>query len=185
MTPKDVAARNKRWFVSDKDVDYDIERRFGKLVNAARSNSFSSWENDPENGLALVILLDQFPRNLFRGKARAFASDDKALSLTRKMVEKGYLSQLGYPERAFALMPYQHVESLDLQQEGVVLYREQAEAAPDDWKQTMNGYADFADQHCTIIERFGRFPHRNKALGRENTAVETEYLASGGSRFGQ
>lgn len=185
MSPQQVADSNKRWFVSNKDVDYDIERRFGKLVSTARSGTFDGWVKDPENGLALVILLDQFPRNLYRGQVSAFASDSKALGLARAMVEQGFLMELGYPERAFALMPYQHVESLELQLEGVSLYREQAEAAPGDWKQIMCGYADFADQHCKIIERFGRFPHRNKVLGRENTPEETEYLVSGGSRFGQ
>jgi uncharacterized protein (DUF924 family) len=185
MNPQDAAGRNKRWFGSNKDMDYDIERRFGKLVSTARSGTFDAWIDDPENGLALIILLDQFPRNLYRGQASAFASDDKALSITRSMVQQKFLSKLDYPERAFVLMPYQHVENLELQREGVALYREQVEIAPDDWKQMMKGYADFADQHCQIIERFGRFPHRNQALGRENTADETEYLSSGGNRFGQ
>lgn len=185
MAPAAVVERNKFWFGGDKDVDYDIERRFGKLVSAARAGSFDSWESDPENCLALIILLDQFPRNLYRGQAAAFASDEKALKLTQSFIEQNFMDRIGYPERAFALMPFQHVESRELQVEGIQHYQKQAEAAPEEWQEIMAGYAGFADQHFQIIDRFGRFPYRNSALGRENTEAETEYLSGGGSRFGQ
>lgn len=185
LNPSAVSKRGKFWFGGDQDVDYDIERRFGKLVGAARAGSFDTWQTDPENCLALIILLDQFPRNLYRGQASAFASDEQALQLSREMIKQGLFVQLDYPERAFALMPFQHVESKKCQQESVELFQEQADSAPEDWKKIMQGYADFADQHYQIIERFGRFPHRNKVLGREDTAEEAEYLSEGGSRFGQ
>ena len=185
MSPADVIGRKKFWFGGDKDLDYDIERRFGKLVSAARNGSFDNWESDPENCLALIVLLDQFPRNLYRGQAAAFASDGKALKLTQSIIKQNFLDRLGYPKRAFALMPFQHVESRELQQEGIRQYRKQFEAAPEEWKEIMVDYADFADQHFEIIDRFGRFPHRNPVLGRENTDEENEYLSSGGSRFGQ
>ncbi len=111
ITPADASRLGKIWFGGDKDVDYDIERRFGKLVSAARAGSFDGWRSDAENCLALIILLDQFPRNLFRGQAAAFASDEQAFHLSRDMIKQGLLTQLDYPERAFALMPFQHVES--------------------------------------------------------------------------
>jgi uncharacterized protein (DUF924 family) len=185
INPSAASARGNFWFGADKDADYDIERRFGKLVSAARAGSLDSWRTDPENCLALIILLDQFPRNLYRGQAGAFASDEQALKLSRDMVKRGLLAQLDYPERAFALMPFQHVESKQGQRESVELFQEQADSAPEDWKKIMQGYADFADQHCQIVERFGRFPHRNVVLGRENSVEEAEYLSDGGSRFGQ
>lgn len=185
ITPADASRLGKIWFGGDKDVDYDIERRFGKLVSAARAGSFDGWRSDAENCLALIILLDQFPRNLFRGQAAAFASDEQAFHLSRDMIKQGLLTQLDYPERAFALMPFQHVESKKYQRESVELFQQQADSAPEGWKKMMQGYADFADQHCQIVERFGRFPHRNSVLGRKNTDDEAEYLAGGGSRFGQ
>lgn len=185
LSPKQNTDRTPVWFRSNQDFDYDIERRFGKLVSTARQGSFDSWAEGAYNCLALILVLDQFPRNLYRGQAMAFASDDKALQLARAMVQSGQLEQLGYTERAFALMPYQHVEDLALQQEGVQLYEKQAETAPEEWQKIMLGYADFAQQHLDIIKRFGRFPHRNAVLGRDSTSDEDEYLRDGAERFGQ
>lgn len=185
LTPEQHAEQGARWFASDQDFDYDIERRFGKLVSAARKGAFDFWATEPENGLALIIILDQFPRNLFRGQAGAFASDEKALELARGLVKSGNLANLNYPERAFALMPYQHSEDLAVQQESVQIYQAQADSAPEEWQKALQGYADFAQQHLNVIEQFGRFPHRNAALGRDNMAEEDVYLNGGGSRFGQ
>lgn len=185
LTPEQNGEQGARWFVANQDFDYDIERRFGKLVSTARSSSFDSWADDPEDCLALIIILDQFPRNLYRGQASAFASDGKALELARGLAKSGALDQLGYPERAFALMPYQHSEDLEMQQEGVQVYQNQTDFAPEEWQQAMQAYTNFAQQHLDIIEEFGRFPHRNAVLGRDNTPEEDAYLSGGGSRFGQ
>lgn len=188
LTPEQNRSRSAVWFSSDQDFDYDIERRFGKLVSTARKGSFDSWAQKPGkpcDTLALIIILDQFPRNLYRGQAGAFSSDDKALELSRQMNQSDTLAQLGYTERAFALMPYQHAEDLAIQREGVEAYQRQAESAPPEWQEIMQGYTGFAQKHLKIIEQFGRFPHRNRILGRENTPEEDEYLNSGGERFGQ
>ena len=171
------------WFGSSQDFDYDIERRFGKLVSAARKGAFDAWAKEPEDCLALILILDQFPRNLYRGQAAAFASDDKALALAGNLYTSCAIEQLGYVERGFALMPYQHAEDLNAQKEGVSAYQQQADAAPEEWQKIMRGYQDFAQQHLNIIEQFGRFPHRNKALGRENTPEEDAYLNAGGKTF--
>lgn len=177
--------RMKTWFSSDADIDYDIERRFGKLVSTARKGAFNSWENNPEECLALILLLDQFPRNLHRGQASAFSSDEKALELTKALLQRGELSSLGYSEQAFALMPFQHAENLGDQNLGIEAYSELALNSPSEWENTLTGYLNFAKQHQEIIAEFGRFPYRNNILGRENTEAEQAYLSNGGKSFGQ
>ena len=185
LTPEENKQRSAVWFVANQDFDDDIERRFGQWVSAARRGVFDSWAAQPDDCLALIIILDQLPRNLYRGQASAFASDTQALALARSLYKSDALEKLGFAERAFALMPYQHAEDLEVQIEGVLAYRQQLDSAPKEWQAMMQGYTDFARQHLDIIEKFGRFPHRNRVLGRENTAEEDEYLNSGGERFGQ
>lgn len=181
----DHQSRMKIWFSSDADFDYDIERRFGKLVSTARRGAFDSWSEDPENCLALILILDQFPRNLYRGQAGAFSSDKVALTLTQGLISSGAIDHMGCSEQGFALMPYQHSEDFDVQEEGLQAYKRLAEKAPAEWRSLMDGYASFAKQHLDIIQRFGRFPHRNAALGRVSTDEETDYLNDNGQRFGQ
>ena len=185
LTPEASRSRNAIWFGGSSDVDYDIERRFGKLVSAARKGMFDSWSGDAESCLALILILDQFPRNLFRGQPAAFASDERALELTRALVTTGKLALLDPSERSFALMPYQHSESLEVQREGLAVYLQQVEEVPLEWQDLLRNTAEFAKTHLEIIEQFGRFPHRNKALGRDSTPEEIRYLNEGGRRFGQ
>ncbi len=184
LSPRGCSERMSAWFGGGEDFDYDIERRFGKLVSSARGGSFDDWECRPETCLALIILLDQFPRNLFRGKAGAYASDDRALALSQKLVSSGDIDQLGYAERIFVLMPYQHVESLLVQREGVHLFQGQARQAPGEWRGVLERVAEYAGRHLEVIEQFGRFPHRNELLARESTSEEIAYLKNGGARFG-
>ena len=155
------------------------------MVASARAGRLDSWAGDAENCLALIVVVDQFPRHLFRGQARAFESDQQAIGLASSLLQSGQLETLGLAERAFALMPYQHSESLECQQEGLEAYQQQVDNAPEAWREIMQNYADFAKQHRQIIQQFGRFPHRNAVLGRENTPEEAAYLALEGSRFGQ
>lgn len=185
LSPETDRLRGKTWFVASQDVDYDIERRFGKLVSSARAGSFDSWAMQTRTCLALILILDQFPRNLYRGQAAAFASDAKALELARALLHSGRVNELSPSEQAFALMPYQHAEDLATQREGVQAFQTQADSAPDAWRETMQGYVDFAQKHLDIVEQFGRFPHRNAALSRKNSAAEQAYLTEGGQRFGQ
>ena len=185
LTPEQNGVRSEVWFLANQDFDYDIERRFGKLVGTARQGSFDTWTKEPYECLALIIILDQFPRNLYRGQPGAFTSDVKALEFARAMLQSGDIDHLGFTERAFALMPYQHAENLAIQKEGFAAYQQQLDSAPKEWKKIMAGYSNFAKQHLDIIEQFGRFPHRNAALGRENTPEESDYLKDGGKTFGQ
>jgi len=185
LRPAAAPERNRLWFGADADFDRALETRFMSLVIAAQSGVLEHWTTDDEDCLALILLLDQLPRNLYRGQAQAFASDGDALALARSLAASGRLAQLGYCESAFALMPYQHSEDLQTQEQGVALYREQAQNAPDEWREIMQDYCRYAEQHLGIIERFGRFPHRNAVLGRSDTEEELQWLREGGERFGQ
>jgi len=176
--------RTTNWFRANADLDYDIERRFGKLVSTARQGLFDRWSSDPEECLALILLLDQFPRNVHRDQASAFSSDNKALILANDLLDKGTLSELGYVEQAFALMPFQHAESLEKQNKGVEAYSQLCKKAPEEWLETIKGYYNFAKQHQAVITQFGRFPHRNEALGRQTTEAEAAYLKEAGGPFG-
>lgn len=185
ISADESALKMKTWFSSNADADYDIERRFGKLVSTARKGAFNSWENNHEDCLALILLLDQFPRNLHRGQSSAFSSDSKALELGSLLLGSGGLSSLGCSEQAFALMPFQHAENLDVQNQGVEAYGNLALSVPEEWKSMAEGYLNSAKQHRDIIAKFGRFPHRNNIFDRESSEAEIRYMAEGGSSFGQ
>lgn len=183
LTTVTASQRMGYWFGTNADVDYDIERRFGKLVSLASKDSFTSWSENPKSLLALVILLDQFPRNLFRATPRAFATDSNALALTKLGLERGYLDLLEPIESVFLLMPFQHAENLDDQNQGIDAYKRLANASSDEWKPIIENICGFAERHRAVIEKFGRFPHRNDAVGRETTEAEAAYLAEGGDTF--
>ncbi len=184
-SPEAARERNAFWFESDEDLDRQIWSLFADSVSDAASGIYDSLADEPDSRLALIILLDQFPRNMYRGTAEVFRHDARALALAREGVEKQHLQHLSVPEQAFFLMPYQHSESLEAQQEGVRLYNLVVQGAPEEWRALAEGYRDFAVRHHDIIEQFGRFPHRNQALGRKSTAAEEHYLESGGDTFGQ
>ena len=135
--------------------------------------------------MALALALDQFPRNMFRGSARAFAYDDKALALALSGMQSAADAALDPVERMFFYMPLQHTESREVQDESVAAYRRLLAEAPQDLRGPFAGASRSAENHRTIIERFGRFPHRNRVLGRENTPAEDEWLRNGGEKFGQ
>ena len=186
--PEAAKARSSFWYAgaaSAKEIDREIAQRFGDLVRAAAAGELDAWATTARGLLALVILLDQFPRNLGRGTARAFEHDERALELTREGVARGHLEELRPVEQLFLLMPYQHVEDLAMQREGALLYDRLAAEAPAAWRPYLEYTRDYARRHLAIVERFGRFPHRNEVLGREPTPAERAYLESGGERFGQ
>lgn len=165
------------WFRKDDAFDAAIRARFGRLVDEARAGGLAGWETDDEDALALLVVCDQFPRNLFRGDARAFALDARALALAKRFVADGRDARLRPVERAFVYLPFEHSESLEDQHEAVRRFgtlREDPYAG---------GYLEWAVKHLEVIERFGRFPHRNEALGRASTAQELAFLAQPGSRF--
>jgi uncharacterized protein (DUF924 family) len=156
------SAQKSRWYAKDEKFDADIRQRFLATYEAAYAGELDEWRSTPESLLALIILLDQFPRNMFRGSPRAFASDAYAMRLTKEGIERGFHGSLRGAQLDFFFMPLMHSESL---------------SDHDLLAQLGYGENRYARQHRKIIARFGRFPHRNEILGRESTAEEASYLA--------
>lgn len=165
------------WFRKDPQLDAEISARFGPLIEAASRGALDDWAADPRGALALILVCDQFPRNAFRDDARAFALDPKALALARQVTGSGWDLAMLPVERWFVYMPFEHSESLADQREAVARF----EALRDDPQ--AGGAYEWAVRHLRVIERFGRFPHRNALLGRESTPEEIAFLAQPGSRF--
>lgn len=168
----------KAWFVRDAAFDQQIRDAFGELVGPARDGALDGWATTPAGALALLIVLDQFPRNLFRGDAMAFASDAHARSVARQVVlARGFDHAVAPTARPFLYLPFEHSEQMADQDLSVALFEGlrdiTAQAAP-------QGTIDYAWRHRAVIARYGRFPHRNAALGRESTADEAAWLAAGG-----
>jgi uncharacterized protein (DUF924 family) len=164
------AAGPEKWFKKDAAFDDDIRSRFLETYQAAAAGELAGWEQTPEGALALVIVLDQFARNMFRGSARAFAADPLARAAAERALARGFDRQMPLPERQFFYLPLEHSESLADQVRCVALFRATGDAEAAKW----------AELHADIIRRFGRFPHRNAALGRTTTAEEQAFLDSGG-----
>jgi len=164
----------ERWFKRDPAFDREIRDRLLPLYRRAATGELDDWQATAQGALALVILLDQVPRNLFRDDPRAFATDAKALAVAKAIIEQGLDSGLSQAERVFLYLPLEHCESLADQEECVRLTGQLDENK--EW-------CDYAIQHRDIIARFGRFPHRNAILGRETTPEEAEFLEKPGSSF--
>lgn len=175
--------RNK-WFRSDRKFDQEIRRRFLSLVLFASEQGLEHWRQEAGGVLAEIILLDQFSRNIFRGSGMAFDQDPQALKLCRKATERGQDMRLPPVQRAFLYMPLQHSERKKDQDRSVEYYEQLARSTQGILRNFMGSFCQSARDHREIIRRFGRFPHRNEALGRASTPEETDYL-QGGPRFGQ
>ncbi|MEP7283323.1 MAG: DUF924 family protein [Rubrivivax sp.] len=187
-TPEDVLgfwfgpapwAERVEWFRKDPAFDDTIRSRFGTLVERALDGPLG-WDRDPRGTLAELIVLDQFPRNLFRGDARAFAGDARARTLAAALVDRALDQALPPHGRWFAYLPFEHAEDLALQDRSVALFERLRHDAPEAASPTV---LDYAQRHRDVIQRFGRFPHRNAALGRVSSADEAAYLATPGSGF--
>ncbi len=179
-----AASKNKLWFMSSPDADETIRCHFAKLLQAAEQGLLTEWEESAHGSLALVILLDQFSRNLYRGEARAFTNDDAALAISRQLIDNGQHKLLKPVEQAFLYMPFEHAESATFQKQSVELFRVLKSEADPKWNRQIQSFLEHAIGHQQIITRFGRFPHRNRALGRASTDQELAYLQSA-KRFGQ
>jgi uncharacterized protein (DUF924 family) len=171
------------WFRGGAEVDEELRRRFAADVDAARAGKLSGWASTPRGRLALLLLLDQLPRNLFRGRPEAFASDAMALSLSREALARGEDAQLRPIERTFLYLPFEHAEDRGAQATSVERFRALAQAAPASAHAAYEGFLDYAIRHQVIVERFGRFPHRNRILGRASTEEEEAFLREPGSSF--
>jgi uncharacterized protein (DUF924 family) len=165
--------------------DEHIRVRFGALLERAAKGELAAWADGPRRRLSLIILLDQFPRSIFRASARAFAYDGQALALALSGMQSAADAALNVVERIFFYMPLQHAETREVQEESVAAYRRLLAEAPAELNDSFAGALRSAENHRTLIERFGRFPHRNRALGRESTPEELDWLRAGGATFGQ
>lgn len=175
---------NRRWFLGGAALDAEIRARFGAAVQAALQGELLAWEASLHSRLALVLLLDQFSRNVFRGTARAFEGDAHARQLALRTLAQHEDGQLPWVGRVFLYMPLMHAEDLALQAQCVACFTQLVADAPEALKPALRGNLDFARQHHGIIARFGRFPYRNAVLGRPNTPAEEDFLRDG-PRFGQ
>ena len=176
-------AQQKLWWSKNESVDAGIRNRFGGLVEAAASGRHGDWALDPRGRLALILLFDQFPRNMYRDTPRAFAYDPLACKLALDGIAANSDRTLRSIERVFFYLPLEHAESPELQERCVALFTALAAGVPEADRKTFAGYVDYAVRHRDVIHRFGRFPHRNRILGRASTPEETDFLKQPGSSF--
>jgi uncharacterized protein (DUF924 family) len=173
----DYGRSRERWFVKSAEFDAEVRERFVGTWVAAAQHQLDDWMDRPDSALALIIVLDQFPRNMFRASAKAFVADRQAQAVAEKYVARGWDRELTPAERWFVYLPFEHAESLPLQERSVALFetlKHDPESA---------SAIDYAHRHHEIIARFGRFPHRNAILGRDSTPEELEFLKQPGSSF--
>ncbi|CAN5179232.1 DUF924 family protein [soil metagenome] len=165
------------WFQKDEDFDREVQTRFREDYERAANGELDGWRDEARSALALVILLDQFPRNMFRGDGRTHATDAKALETAEYAIDRALDRELPAFQRMFLYMPFMHSEDVETQRRSVELFERLAaeDGAPD--------LTSYAVGHRDIVERFGRFPHRNAILGRETTPEEAEFLTQPGSSF--
>jgi uncharacterized protein (DUF924 family) len=163
----------KQWFAKDAALDEEIRNRFGRLYERVAHEPVGHWLDSPEGALAAVLVLDQFPRNIYRDDARAFASDAMALDIARRAITLGHDKRLDAKQRKFLYMPFMHAESAAAQTRALELFESLGEAES----------IAYAKLHKAIVDRFGRFPHRNAVLGRASTPAEEDFLRQPNSSF--
>jgi uncharacterized protein (DUF924 family) len=177
----DYGTQRRVWFRKDAAFDALVRERFAGRVDAALAGQFDAWRTTSKGCLALVLLLDQFTRNIHRETPRAFSGDAKALTLADHAVGNGFDTRLTALQRWFLYMPFQHSETLADQERSVDLFRRLRIDAPGET--ALAEAFEYALRHYEVIARFGRFPHRNAVLGRDSTAEERAFLARPGARF--
>lgn len=178
----DTTGFRQEWFRKDPTYDAKIRAQFGEDLERAIQGEYDDWAETPQGRLALIILLDQFSRNLFRGSPKSWSQDPKSLDLTLKGIDAGHDKKLTLNQRFFFYLPLQHAEDPDMQDLSIAQYKGLSEEYPDPDSIAHNGL-DYAHRHQVIIERFGRYPHRNEIMGRESTPEEVEFLKGPNSSF--
>jgi uncharacterized protein (DUF924 family) len=189
LSPEQLPRRMKLWFgdvaeETQRQIDDALRTRFAPLVERALAGELAPWADGPRRRLSLILLLDQFPRNIYRGTPRAFAGDEQALHLSLTGMQSVADAALNPVERIFFYMPLQHAEGLEVQEESVAAYKRLLSEAPAEVRAVFEGCVTFAEQHRDVVRRFGRFPHRNAVLGRVSTAEEQSWMSEGGAAFG-
>ena len=185
LSAPQIDRRMDTWFGEDPVFDQEIEQQFGDDVEKACQGQLDHWAAEPRGRLALIILIDQFRRNIHRNTAKAFSMDKLALKLCVEGAMEKKDKGLTPIQKVFFYMPLQHAESARVQAKSAELFARLAESVSPTYQETFLTIAQFAELHKDIIDRFGRFPHRNKLLGRDNTPEEDEYLAGDAPDFGQ
>jgi uncharacterized protein (DUF924 family) len=182
--PNEVTAeKGKLWFGKRDSQDLEARTRFGDQVEQALAGGLTEWAQCPEGWLALVLLLDQLPRMIFRDTPKSFSGDLRAQALVAQGIAADFDRQLRPIQRVFIYLVFEHCENLAVQNEAVSRFLDLVEQQPEADRAVFANNLDYAERHRKIIERFGRFPHRNAVLGRESTAEEIEFLSGPGSRF--
>ncbi|MHC8311583.1 DUF924 family protein [Pseudomonas sp. GT1P32] len=183
-SPKEVAAEKGRlWFGKHDSQDLEAQTRFGDWVEQALAGGLTDWAQRPEGWLALVLLLDQLPRMIFRETPKSFAGDPRAQALVAQGIAADFERQLRPIQRVFIYLVFEHCENLAVQNEAVSRYIDLVGQQPEGDRALFGDYLNYAEKHQQVIARFGRFPHRNAVLGRESTAEELVFLSQPGSRF--
>jgi uncharacterized protein (DUF924 family) len=183
-SPEAVAERTQLWFAGDASFDGRVRERFADLPALAAAGRLDTWRKEARSSLALVLALDQLPRNLYRDGAQCFAYDSLAYELALAAIERGFDCELTALEASFLYLPLEHAEDPEAQERCVSLFRSLQDRAPPALRSHFESFLGYAIRHRDVIRRFGRFPHRNAVLGRASTEAEREYLESGGETFG-
>ncbi len=176
-------AQSALWWAKSEATDEIIRSRFGAIVEVAGSGELDHWADESHGLLALILLTDQFTRNILRGASESFDYDAKARQWCKSGLGVGVDRELRHIQRVFFYLPMEHSEDIEDQERSVELFRTLADEAPSEHRALFGGYVDFAIRHRDIVGRFGRFPHRNKILGRESTPEEIAFLEEPGSSF--
>jgi uncharacterized protein (DUF924 family) len=179
-SPELAVTRVLLWFTGGEELDEKIRAEFADLPDRASRGEFDGWMSDPRGALALTLILDQFPRNLYRGTARAFEFDTRALEVALDAIGRGWDDALHPIEAIFFYLPMEHSERLDLQERSVAAFEALEARTSDALRPLLEQCSGYARSHRDVIRRFGRFPHRNAMLGRESRPEELVYLAAGG-----
>jgi len=177
--------QQRLWYTFKTKTDDDIRQRFGETLLAAESGKLTSWHETLDGRLSLVILFDQFSRNLYRGSAEAFKNDQRALAISQQTISSSAHLALNIPARVILYHPLHHSERLECQQSAVKLFEQLLEKCSPEWHESIWGNLRSIQNHCNVIKQFGRFPHRNETLGRASTPDEIEYLAKDKRGYGQ
>ena len=180
---KIIESKSSLWWGKSVDSDSEIKQRFESLLLRFSKDELNHWKQSKHGWLALIVLSDQFSRNIYRDSARAFAFDEKALALCLEGIAKGIDTRLNPLQRVFFYLPLEHAESMPMQERSVSLQKQLLESVDASLKGAFQGFYNYALAHRQVIEKFGRYPHRNALLDRQSTEEELRYLAQPGAGF--